>query len=203
VTSFTKTPRAPIAGESFTVSVTVARVGRAGRFNGTVYCSKLPGVQARWFGSVGLGRAACRWDIPRAAVGKTVIGSIGVSEGGARVTRRFSAKVVPPTAVISIEGGINVAPPRPVSGQKFYYRMGISVRRGSTAPRRITQGSVSCRATVNGRALHVFEQQVVRKSGIRCGWDVLPGMAGKKLVGLIIIRSEGATFRHAFTRRIG
>lgn len=201
ITSFKREPRVPTAGESFTVSLTVARVGRAGRFNGTVYCSTLPRVQRRWFGSVGAGRASCRWDIPKNAVGKIARGSISVGEGdGPIVTRRFSTKVVSPEVRLT-RGALSYSPNQPRSGSVFYAAVDIRVRTGS-ASRGIRSGKVSCRATVGGRSQTVVAQKIRAGEDVLCGWRISSGTSGRPLNGLITVQSEGATLRVPFTRTV-
>lgn len=200
ITSLTREPSQPIAGESFTVTAAVIRVGRPGQVtNGTVYCSPLPGVQARWFGSVGRGRASCRWDIPASAVGKLVKGSIGVSEGGPVTTKRFSLRVLPRTVVLKA-GGANSDPKQPQAGKTFYYALTVFVRDGTE--KRIQAGTVDCTATIGGRRLEVVDETVLTKEGVRCGWEVPSGTTGQNLRGSVLVRSEGATLRHIFTRRV-
>jgi hypothetical protein len=203
ITKLARTPSKPTAGESFTVSATVARVGRAGKFNGIVYCdARIEGRRLRWFGSVRPGGAACRWDIAENAAGKMIKGSISVNEnGGPTVTRRFSERVISVGAHLSIEGGISTAPSQPRAGQKFYYRMGIAVRRGSSH-KRIARGEVVCRATIGGRLLPEFQEEVKKNSGIRCGWNIPSGTAGQTMIGLIVVQAEGGTLTHRFTRRV-
>jgi hypothetical protein len=200
ITSMKRVPRTPTAGESFTVTLTVARVGRAGRFNGTVYCSTLPGVQRRWFGSVGAGRASCRWDIPRNAVGKVVRGSISVSEDGPIVARRFSARVVSPELRLT-RGALSYSPSQPRAGSVFYAAVDIRVRTGS-ASRGIRSGKVTCRATVGGRPQTVVQQKVRAGEDALCGWRISSGTTGRTLNGLITVQSEGATIRVPFTRTV-
>jgi hypothetical protein len=201
ITSLTKRPTVPVAGESFTVSVTVRRVGRPGAFRGTVYCSTLPGVQKRWFGSVVSGRASCRWDIPANAAGKTIRGSIGVSEGGGPVvTRRFTATVSGRTSTL-LAGGANTAPPQPEAGRRFYYALTVIVRVGGTESR-IRRGVVDCKAAIGGRLLRVAEESVLRSEGVRCAWEIPRGTTGQTMVGSIFVKSGGAALTHRFTRRV-
>ena len=200
IASFSRQPKTPVAGEGFTVSVGVRRVGWAGRFNGTVYCdAKIAGRRARWFGSVDPGRAACRWDIPAGAAGDTIRGSIGVSDGQSPVvTRRFTARIAPRKATLAT-GGASREQPR--AGSRFYYALTVFVRTAGTESR-ISKGTVDCRATVSGRALANPENIVLKKEGIRCAWEVPAGTTGRMLVGTIVVRSQGATLRHRFSRRI-
>lgn len=203
ITGLTRTPGQPVAGESFTVSATVARVGWPGRFYGLVHCSTLPGVQKRWFGSVERGRASCRWDIPESAVDKTIRGSIGVSEGGGpKVTRRFMAFVSDRAATLST-AGVEMSPAAgPEAGKQFKYALGVSVQLGSGAPRRIKTGAVTCAATAGGKPLKVFEARIRVDVGVQCGWEIPFDAAGKTMAGRIIVRSQGATLNHPLTRRI-
>ena len=200
ITGFKREPATPTTGESFTVTVTVARVGRAGRFNGTVYCSTLPGVQRRWFGSVGPGRASCRWDIPRNAVGKIVRGTISVSEEGPIVTRRFAGRVASPEVRLT-RGAISYSPSQPRSGSVFFAAVDIQVRAGSSS-RGIRSGRVRCQATVGGRPQTVVQQKIRAGEDALCGWRISSGTTGQALRGLITVQSEGATIRVPFTRQV-
>lgn len=204
ITSLTKTPARPTAGESFTVSANVKRVGRVGRFSGSLSCgAQITGMRdPRWFGSVRPGRAVCRWDIPASAVGRKITGSISVGEDGPVTTRRFSARIARPTARLS-NVGVTMSPTRgPEAGRQFYYSLGVSVRAGSEARGRIQTGTVSCRATIDGKALKVFEQRMRPQVGVRCGWEVPHGTGGRTLVGSVVVRSEGGSLKHSFKRRV-
>jgi hypothetical protein len=204
ITSFTKNPRVPLAGEGFEVTVIVRRVGRPGRWNGTVYCTaSVGGRELRLYASPGTGRASCLWNIPLNAAGKILRGSIGVNEGGGPiVTRRFSGRVIDVGAQLSIEGGIAKSPSRPTSGQPFYYRFGVAVERGGQH-RRIVTGRVSCRAVISGRFVPAFQHEIARNSGIRCAWNIPSGTSGRTFNASIQVRSEGGTLTHRYTQRIG
>ena len=201
ITGFKRAPNPPVAGQSFTVSVTVKRLGRRGRFNGTVYCAaSIERREQRWFGSVSPGRAACRWDIPKGAVGKTIRGSIAVGEGGAIKRRSFSGRIVPPSVFLST-GAVTLSPHQPQAGNIFYYAVDIHVHIGAVT-RPIGRGSVSCRASIGGRAQPVSAQRVRAGEDVLCGWKLAPGSSGRMLDGVVVVRAEGATLRHTFQLRV-
>jgi hypothetical protein len=168
-----------------------------------VYCvARVGGRKLRLYASPEPGRASCLWSIPRGAAGQILEGSIGVNEnGGPVVTRRFSGRVIEVGAHLSVEGGVSTAPRQPISGQRFYYAMGVAVEHGGQH-RRIRSGSVTCRALVGDRAAPVVEELVRRDSGVRCGWLIPAGMSGRPMLGVIVVRSEGGVLAHRFTRRV-
>jgi hypothetical protein len=202
ITSLSRKPKTPTAGEDFTVSVNVQRIGRAGRFNGTVSCTaRITGRAPHWFGSVQPGRAACRWAIPANAAGKAFSGTIGVSEGGPSAVRRVKAQIGGRSTTLAAVG-ITTAPPRPEPGKQFYYALGVSVRAGNAAPQRIQSGTVACLARVGNERVGVFEKVVRPLIGVRCGWLIPFGSSGKTLVGSITVRSNGGVLVHPIRLRI-
>ncbi len=206
ITGLTRTPAQPVAGESFTVSVNVARVGQPGRFLGVVYCSTLPGVQTRWFGSVSPGRAACRWDIPASAAGKRIRGTISVNEGGGPVVvRRFTGRVSSPRVSLAIPpNAVTTVPARPASGSQFLYALNVVVRSGTGKPVPIEKGRVTCTASIDGRKLRTVRPGRVRAGDgdVLCGWEVPFGSSGRTLRGVIVVVSEGKTLTHRFRLRV-
>ncbi len=203
ITGLAQAPAQPVAGKRFTVTAKVVRVGRGGRFNGDAFCdAQIGGRAVKSTGVAGSGQVSCRFEIPASAGGKRLTGSIGATEGGAEATRAFSARVAGPSARLS-EVGVATAPPAgPRAGSQFIYALGVAVRHGSGAPARIQSGSVSCRATLGGRTLKVFEQRLRPFAGVRCGWVVPYGTSGATLNGVITVRSQGGTLRHVFKRRV-
>jgi hypothetical protein len=96
VRSLKPTPRAPIAGRSFTLRLVAARSDtNAAVQNGRVTCvarignarlrAKVQRVQG--------GAATCTWNVPPAAKGKTFRGSVAVVFEGLRASQAYSAKV--------------------------------------------------------------------------------------------------------------
>ncbi len=215
ITNVTRKPDPPIAGESFTISVIVVRLGQPGLFNGKVQCgATIGGQRLRGSGSVAPGRAACKWAIPAVAGGKIVRGSIGVSEGGATTTRRFSAKITQPAATFSVVA-VTTSPNQPKAGAQFYFGIIVRMSLGSQDPRPISAATVTCKATIGGKALRTFNREVRLGYGgdrsnvaLQCGWDVPHGTAQQTMIGSVVMvvpRSEGvpgATFRHSFTKRV-
>jgi len=215
ITSVTKKPDLPVAGESFTVSVTVERFGRPGRFNGRVQCdATIGGQRARGSGSVAPGRASCRWAIPALAAGKTIRGSIAVSEGGATTTRQFSAKIKPAVVKFSVVA-VTTSPSQPKAGAQFYFGIVVRMSLGSQGPRPISAATVSCKATIGGKALRTLNREVRLGYGgdrsnvaLQCGWDVPHGTAQQTMTGSVVMvvprsgTAPGATFRHSFTKRV-
>ena len=202
ITSFTAVPRVPLAGEAFEVTVTVKRVGRAGVYNGTVYCqARVGSTKLRLYASPRRGGASCLWNVPVSATGKVLSGSIGVSEGGPIVTRRFSARVRDVGAHVTTEGPLQTLPSDgPVSGQKFQLSQGIGVERGGEH-HRIQTGTVVCNAAI-GSSLRLIasKREVVRDSGVRCTWNRIPsGTSGQRLSVAVTVRSQGGsvTFRYS------
>ncbi len=201
ITSLKRSPKTPEPGQTFTISVTVARVGWSGRFNGTVRChATIGGQRARWVGSVKPGSAMCTGNIPVTAAGKTISGSIVVSEAGASATQLFNARVRTKPTLSTAE--VTTAPPQPEAGSQFYYTVGVLIRTGSSAPKRITTGTVSCQATHNGAPLRRIAQQVRPARDVLCGWEIPYGTSGQTVTGSIVVRSGGATLKHTFKRRI-
>ena len=215
ITSITRKPDPPVAGESFTVSVTVERFGRPGRFNGRVQCdATIGGQRARGSGSVAPGRASCRWAIPAGAAGKRIRGSISVSEGGATTPRQFSAKITQPAVKFSVVA-VTTSPKQPKAGAQFYFGIIVRMSLGSQGPRPIPAATLSCTATIGGKALRTFSRDVRRGYGgdrsnvaLQCGWEIPHGTAGETMIGSVVMvvpRSGAvprATFRHSFTKRV-
>ncbi|MBA2641508.1 MAG: hypothetical protein H0U82_01110 [Actinobacteria bacterium] len=205
IRSLNRQPNPPLPGERFTVSATVVRVGWAGRFNGdgngNGFCAgRIGGRRVEWSGVVSAGRVSCQFEIPASAAGKRITGSIGATDGGAEVTRLFSARIVAPKVTLTA-GGTSLAPRQPEAGRKFYYALTVFVHTGQSE-KRLQSGNVECKARVAGRALENFEERILKKEGVRCGWEIPPGTAGRSMIGSIVVRSEGTTLRHPFTRRI-
>ena len=202
ITSLSRRPQVPTAGEDFTLSVSVQRIGRGGRFRGVVSCgARVSGRVLRWFGSVQPGRAACRWEIPRNAAGKAFTGTIGVSESGSSASRSVAARVGGRSTTLAAVG-VTTSPSRPQAGAQFYYSLGVSVRSGSGTPRRIENGTVTCSAKASGKRLEVFEEAVRPLIGVRCGWLIPFGSSGQMLVGTITVRSQGGVLVHPVRMRI-
>jgi len=96
VKRLTPTPKAPVAGRSFTLRLVAARsdTGAAVQ-NGKVTCLGRVGsarLQAQVQRVVG-GAATCTWRIPASAKGKTFRGSVGVVFEGLRASQAYSGKV--------------------------------------------------------------------------------------------------------------
>jgi hypothetical protein len=94
--------------------------------------------------------------------------------------------------------GVTLTPPQPQSSSEFYYAVGLLLTPVSGPPRRVTTGTVRCRAEVCGRTLANFEHIILKSLGARCGWVVPGGTSGGTLRGSIVVVSEGATFRRTF-----
>jgi len=215
ITSVTRKPDPPVAGESFTVSVTVERFGRPGRYNGRAQCdATIGGQRLRGSGSVAPGRAECRWTIPADAAGKTIRASIGVSEGGPTTTRKLSVKVSPPAVKFSVVA-VTTSPKQPKAGAQFYFGLVVRMSLGSQDPRPISAATVTCKATIGGKALRTFNREVRLGYGgdrsnvaLQCGWDVPHGTAQQTMIGSVVMvvprsgSAPGATFRHSFTKRV-
>jgi hypothetical protein len=88
----------PHAGRRFTVSMVVTVASTRLSVRTSVSCSaKLAGktVRVAGKGSVLSGRASCTWALPKNTKGKQLKGSITATYLGAKVTRTFSARVLP------------------------------------------------------------------------------------------------------------
>ena len=94
--SYTRTPRRPLAGRTFTAALTVARNDTGAILKGgQVICTATVGgarITARVRKFVG-SQARCAWLIPGSAKGKPIRGSITVVFEGRRISRSFSATV--------------------------------------------------------------------------------------------------------------
>jgi hypothetical protein len=94
--SYTRTPRRPLAGRTFTTALTVARNDTGAILKGgQVICTATVGgarITARVRKFVG-SQARCAWLIPGSARGKPIRGSITVVFEGRRISRSFSATV--------------------------------------------------------------------------------------------------------------
>lgn len=204
ITGLRFTPSRPAAGQTFTVTASVRRVGWSGQYYGDAECfARIGGRTAEFLsGVIRSGEVVCNWKIPANAIGKMMVGSVVVSEEGTpEVTRKFRSRVVAPKVTLST-GGASLSPRTPEAGRRFYYALTIFVSTGPDTERRIRTGTVTCQATIGGRAVPRFEARVLRAEGVRCGWDVPGGTAGRQLRGTIVVRSEGATLRHTFTRSV-
>lgn len=203
-------PDPPVAGQRFTIEAVVWRQPPwSGVFRGRALCKAEIGSQPARVASLSVGpdRAACTVDIPATAAGKSITGSLTVSEASATLRRDFAWRIVAPRPTISI-AEIKTVPARgPQAGEVFYYGMKIGIVSASGAPRRITAGKVTCRATIEGKALEVIRAEVVpADAAMQCGWDDLPRTAsGKTLLGSLVLRSERPTrltFTHTFKLRV-
>ena len=95
VRRLTTTPRAPKAGQTFTMRMTTARSDSGVLQNGRVTCVGRAGatrLQAQ-LARVQGGAVVCTWLIPANAKGKTFRGSAAVVFEGLRVSRSFSRRI--------------------------------------------------------------------------------------------------------------
>ncbi len=68
--------------------------------------------------------------------------------------------------------------------------------------RRVTDGSVRCRALLDGRRLRVVQNAFV-KGYATCAWEVPSRAQGSTLTGIVAVQIDGEAVRRVFTRRIG
>jgi hypothetical protein len=199
ITSLTRSPARPTAGETFAITATVNRKGMAGAPSWSLYCeAKLAGKKLRQFGSPAPPRPSCLWSIPDNAAGKRLAVKMQLTEQGVTTTRGFVTTVATRTVQLVRVGSINVSPLKgPVAGQDFFYAIGVAVRSGTQEPRRISAGSVQCIGVVGNRPVPVIRQysQIRPLSGARCAWKIPPGTRGQAFRGTMVVRSAGATLR--------
>lgn len=96
-TAFTTAPKPPKAGKPFAVGLAANENDTGGPVSaGTVTCSAniafkpLPAVHR---GTLANGIAACAWAIPKTAKGKTIRGTITLTDQGSVVKHSFTAKI--------------------------------------------------------------------------------------------------------------
>jgi hypothetical protein len=215
ITGLTKTPDRPVAGQPFTVAAAVSRVGQPGMFVGKVQCRARVGARVlAGSGQVTPGAASCRWRIPADLGGKAIVGTITVTEpGSSPATRQFSA-VITRRLTFSIVV-VTTSPAQPRAGAQFYFGIVLKVPTGVVTATQLAFSTLTCRAVVAGKSLTVFVRDVRPRYGgdpnniaIQCGWNVPHGASGKTMTGSMALAvpaadgRPGATFRHAFTRKI-
>ncbi len=104
----------------------------------------------------------------------------------------------PPTPFSLAVERFGVTPTRP--RPRSVVTASLVARRSDTG-RRVTQGEVSCSATVAGKAL--VPARIAISSGVAvCGWRLPKDAGGKLMRGSIGITVETARLRKGFTRRI-
>jgi hypothetical protein len=211
ITKLTHTPGKPYAGEWYTLQVFVNRVGRSGKFFGTVGCqAKVGGARAQWSGSVDLGTAKCGFFVPQNAAGRVITGLMTVSEGGTTLRRTFKATIVRQPQRLIAGKLVETVPDQPRAGALFGYKLPVSTQKGirdsrPVVPRDISR--VTCSARLGGKPITAKESRAVT-GAVRCVWTIPYGAAGTTLAAEIRVESPqtasatAATLIHSFTRTV-
>ena len=146
------------------------------------------------------GEPGCRWNIPYAAAGKRLAGSVTVTYKGLSKRHVFSARVgpVPERLVILRTGAL-----KPVAGQEaqaaFQGRWVRDDGKQRPVERRTTRAT--CRATVPG--FTVRATAALTANDVVCRMQIPSGTGGKTLRVVITLRAKGDTTRGSVSARIG
>jgi hypothetical protein len=211
ITRVDRTPKVPYAGESYTLTFSVSRVGRGGRFFGNVGCrARIGSARAQWSGSVDPGSAKCGFRVPANAAGRTISGLMTVTEGATTLRRTFSAKVVRQPLRLIAGKLVETVPPQPRAGALFGYKLPVSIQKGlrdsrPVVPREISR--VTCLGRLGGKPIAARESRAVA-GAVRCVWDIPAGAAGSTLAATIRAESPqtasatAGTLVHSFDRTV-
>ena len=198
-------PIPPVAGRVLDVALAVVEAeSRAPVVEGVITCrARLGSRSLLGLSHVQGVRSHCQWQLPRSAGGAKLSGSIRVQFAGSSVSRTFGFRVAPPPERLKVFAGPNFSPSVPQAGGIFQAAVKVRVvdQKGRERELRPAATSASCRATVSGSALEVTKKKVLPQ-GVICGWLVPFGTAGKLLVMVLTVRSEGQTASGTFRLRI-
>jgi hypothetical protein len=197
-TSVTPSPSRPQAGQNFTVSFNAKSNSGAALPSGSVDCAAtVGGTSLPGSGSFSGGTGSCTWQIPGPAGGKQFVVHGTVSYPGATTSGVFNlSAVVVGQASLHI-GAVTKSPL--LAGKTFTLGVAVLVHQAGLADVRIQQGSVGCRATVGGHALHVTKTHVTAGKGVQCTWAVPKTAKSKILHAVVTVHSAGLSVHHAYS----
>ena len=107
----------------------------------------------------------------------------------------FDVRITPPRLVVR---SVGMRPPTPRAGRPFSVFVTFA-RSDGTRP---TAPSVTCRATLGGRALAASGSSVAGGRAT-CRWALPSTASGQTIRGTVTVRSGGLRVSRSFTRRIG
>jgi hypothetical protein len=197
-TSVTPNPSRPQAGQNFTVSFNAKSNSGAALPSGTVDCAAtVGGASLTGSGTFANGTGSCTWQIPATAGGKQFVAHGTVSYPGATTSGIFDLSVVVVGQPSLHLGAVTKTPL--LAGKPFTLGVAVLVHQAGVSDTRIQQGSVGCRATIAGRALHVTKTHVTAGKGVQCTWAVPKTARGKTLHADVTVHSAGLSAHHSYS----
>jgi hypothetical protein len=144
------------------------------------------------------GRATCSFAVPATAAGKTFRGRVRLDSQGYYAFTELSGRVVGTRRLVVTSLGTNIK--TPLAGQVFQASFGVELKRAGSPTRRISRGSVTCQATVNGVLLRPRKARFVSEFlAAQCEWLIPSSARGSTLRGRVIVGAAGLTASKSFS----
>lgn len=122
----------------------------------------------------------------------------GMATGSAGAPRPVQTSPDPYAEIGLAVTGFRMSPARPRAGRLFSVQMRL-IR--TDTGQLVRSGRVSCRATINRRAIRLASRGF-RRGWARCAWRLPRSARGKTLRGSIRVRTLGVAVTRTFARRV-